>query len=97
MSRQRHPLVVFWTYTLLRVAVFGALFGLLWLFGLRGLLGAAVAVVLSVPLSFVLLSRQRAALAQSMQERLQLHQDRAAALGAELSGEREEPGEQHLT
>ena len=84
--RPRHPLVIFWTYSLLRIAVFGVIFGLLWLFGLRGLLAAAIAIVLSVPLSFVLLAKPRAAMAQSMQDRLHLRQDRADDLDARLGG-----------
>ena len=94
VRKQRHPLIIFWTYSLLRIVVFGAIFGLLWLFGLRGLIAAAIAIVLSVPLSFVLLSKPRAALAQSMQDRLQIRQDRAADLDARLGGETDDTGEQ---
>lgn len=66
-SRIRHPLIWFWIYTALRVAVFGILYGLLWLVGVRDLLGAALALVLSVPLSYALLARPRAALAAALQ------------------------------
>jgi predicted Kef-type K+ transport protein len=83
----KHPLAVVWIYSLARIAVFGAIFGLLYLFGLRGLLAAAIAIILSVPLSFVLLAKPRANLAASMQRRLDLRTQRADELDARLGGE----------
>jgi hypothetical protein len=83
----RNPVAALWLYTLARVAVFAALFGLLWVMGVRGLLGAAVALVLSVPVSFVVLTKPRAALTETMQARVQARGERTAALDAELSGE----------
>ena len=86
-GQRRHPLVLFWIYTGLRVALFLALFGVLWLSGLRGLLGAAVALALSVPLSFVLLARPRNAMAEEMHRRLTEREDRTRDLDARLGGD----------
>lgn len=83
--RIQHPLVWFWIYTAARIAVFGVLFGLLWLFGVRSLLGAALALVLSVPLSYVILIRPRAALAAALHDRFVIRQERTDALDAQLS------------
>jgi hypothetical protein len=83
----RHPIAALWVYTLARAAVFGLLFGLLWLFGVRGLLGAAIALVLSVPLSYVLLTKPRAALTDSVHDRLDARHERTVALDAELAGD----------
>jgi hypothetical protein len=85
-AKQRHPLVLFWIYTSLRVLIFVVLFGLLWLFGLRGLVGAAIALVLSVPLSYVLLGRQRRAMAGELHDRMMSRQAKTDAFDAELSG-----------
>ena len=88
--RRVNPLVYFWVYSLLRIALLGVLFGLLWLFGLGGLVGAAVAVVLSVPLSFVLLARPRNAMTEAMMQRLTVRQERTARLDEKLSGVEDE-------
>jgi hypothetical protein len=90
-KRRVNPLVYFWVYSLLRIALLAVLFGLLWLFGLGGLIGAAVAVVLSVPLSFVLLARPRNAMTAAMMERLNVRQERTARLDEKLSGVDDEP------
>ncbi len=76
-----------WVYTLLRFALFGVLFGLLWLVGVGGFLGAIIAIVLSVPLSYVLLTRPRAALSDTIERRLAARQQRNADLDAELRGD----------
>jgi hypothetical protein len=81
-----HPLAALWVYTLLRIALFGVLFGLLWLFGVRGLLGAIVALVLSVPLSFVLLARPRQALVAGVTGQVEARRVRTSELDARLSG-----------
>lgn len=83
----KHPLAVVWIYTLARVAVFAAIFGLLYAFGLQGLLAAALAVLLSVPISFVVLAKPRAALAESVQRRLERRDRAAADLDAQLGGD----------
>lgn len=77
----------FWLYTLLRIALFGALWGVLWLINVRGMLGLLIAVLLSVPLSFVLLARPRAALAASLEQRVSDRKAREDTLRARLAGE----------
>jgi hypothetical protein len=57
-----------WLYTILRFLVFGILFGLLWLVGVPAFLAAVLGLFLSVPLSYVLLARPRAALAETVEE-----------------------------
>jgi O-antigen ligase len=85
-ERRMHPLATLWLYTVLRFGLFAVLWGLLWLFGLRGLLGALVALVLSVPLSLVLLARPRARLAEDVTERVANRRMRDRQMDAELSG-----------
>ena len=58
-----------WLYTLLRFGLFFALWGVLYLVGLPALLAALVALVLSVPLSLVLLRRPRDAFTRQLQAR----------------------------
>lgn len=60
-----------WGYTILRFGMFFALWGLLVLVGLGGLLAPLVALVLSVPLSLVLLARPRARLADNIERRVE--------------------------
>ncbi len=60
-----------WGYTILRFGMFFALWGLLELVGLRGLFAALVALLLSVPLSLVLLARPRARVAAQVEQRMQ--------------------------
>jgi O-antigen ligase len=78
-----------WLYTLLRFGLFFALFGLLWLVGVKGFLGAIIALVLSVPLSFVLLARPRQAFAQVIEQRMEARKQRQADLDAQLQGDDE--------
>lgn len=85
--RVTHPVAALWIYTALRVLVFAVLLGLLWLFGLRGLLGAVVALALSLPLSYVLLARPRARLAASLEDRLDRRRVERDDLESRLSGE----------
>ena len=73
-----------WIYTILRFGLFFALFGLLWLVGVKGFLGAIIALALSVPLSFVLLSRPRQAFAQVLEQRFDARKAREADLDAQL-------------
>ncbi|MFC6508315.1 DUF4229 domain-containing protein [Promicromonospora citrea] len=60
------PLVI---YTLLRLALFGAAFGVLYLVGMRGWLLPVVAVVIALTVSYLALSRPRDAAARWMAER----------------------------
>ncbi len=76
-----------WLYTLLRFGLFFVLWGLLYLFGVRGLLAALIALVLSVPLSFVLLARPRAAFAAQLEARAAVRRRDRAELDAELDPE----------
>jgi len=76
-----------WLYTALRFGLFFALFGLLWLVGVKGFLGAIIALVLSVPLSFVLLAKPRAAFAAVLEQRVNARRARQAELDARLRGD----------
>ncbi len=82
-----HPLAALWIYTALRIALFAVLFGVLWLVGVNGLLAAAIAALLSLPLSYVLLAKPRARLAEGFHEQFAARKARTAEMDAELSGE----------
>jgi hypothetical protein len=74
-----------WLYSLLRFGLFFAIWGLLYLFGAGVWLGALIALVLSVPLSLVLLAKPRARLAANLDARMTERQQRAADLDAQLN------------
>ncbi|HEX2905137.1 MAG TPA: DUF4229 domain-containing protein [Jatrophihabitans sp.] len=76
-----------WLYTLLRFGLFGVLWFLLWLARVPNLLAALIAIVLSVPLSYVLLRRQRQRLAANLEQRVDARQARVQDLDARLSGD----------
>ena len=78
-----------WLYTVLRFGLFFALFGLLWLVGVKGFLGAVIALVLSVPLSFVLLARPRQAFARVIEQRMEARKQRQVDLDTRLQGDDE--------
>jgi hypothetical protein len=78
-----------WLYTVLRFALFFALWGIVLLLGLRGLFAAFVALVLSVPLSFVLLAKPRAAFARQIEARVEARRVERAKLDAELDPDAE--------
>ena len=82
-----------WLYTLLRFGLFFALWGLLVLAGLGGLFAAALALVLSVPLAWVLLARPRARFAANIEERVNSRKQQRADLDAELAGDGAERSE----
>ncbi len=84
-GRKIHPLAWFWIYTGLRLALLLAIFGLLWLFGLGGFVGAAVALLLTIPLSYVVLARPRAAMVASMDLLREQRRVRTNALDEQLS------------
>lgn len=73
-----------WLYTVLRFAVFFVLWAIVLLVGVRGLLAALIALVLSVPLSYVLLARPRARFAANLQARHDAQRARRAELDVEL-------------
>jgi hypothetical protein len=64
-------------YTVLRVLVFLATAGILWLFGLRGWWLVLFAILLSGFVSIVVLSRSRDAASTEISERLSRNRDRA--------------------
>ncbi len=67
-----------WLYTILRFGLFFASWGLLVLVGVHGYLAPVIALVLSVPLSFVLLARPRAAFTRQLEARVdarRVHRD----------------------
>jgi hypothetical protein len=76
-----------WLYTILRFGLFLALWGLIVLAGLHGFVGAMVAVVLSVPLSYVLLSVPRARFAANLEQRVNAHRVNRSELDQKLAGE----------
>jgi hypothetical protein len=57
-------------YTVLRLALFVASMGVLYLLGMRGLLNVAVAALISLMLSYVLLRRPREDLSQAIAGRI---------------------------
>ena len=76
-----------WLYTILRFGLFFALWGVLVLVGLKGLFAAIVALVLSVPLSLVLLAKPRARFTSQLEARINAHRHDRAELDAELDPE----------
>lgn len=78
-------------YTSGRVLIFVALAALCWLVGLRGFVLAVVALLLSIPASWFLLARQRAAMAADVERRIRDRQTRRADLRSQLRGDDEPP------
>jgi hypothetical protein len=78
---------LFWIYTVARFGVAAVLYLVLWLFGLGGLLGVAVAIVVSIPLSYVLLAKPRAALAENIEQRVNAHRLHQEDLTRKLTGD----------
>ena len=58
------------SYTVLRLAIFAALLGLLYLAGARGILLVGGAAIASLAISYFALARQRAAMAGSISKRI---------------------------
>jgi hypothetical protein len=73
-----------WLYTSLRFGLFFVLWGILYLLGVRGFTGPLVALVLSVPLSFVLLARPRANFTRQLELRIEARREERSHLDAEL-------------
>lgn len=73
-----------WLYTLLRFGLFFALWGLLVLLGLHGLVAPLVALVLSVPLSLVLLAGPRARFTRQLEARIEARRAAQDDLNARL-------------
>ncbi|HEX8079792.1 MAG TPA: DUF4229 domain-containing protein [Jatrophihabitans sp.] len=78
-----------WLYTVLRFGLFLALWGLLWVARVPGLLAATIALVLSIPLSYILLRKQRERLAANLEARVAAKQAQRHNLDAQLTGEAE--------
>jgi Mn2+/Fe2+ NRAMP family transporter len=57
-------------YTVARILIFAATFGLLWLVGVRGFAVFGLALIISGILSFVVLSRQRDVMSGALTSRL---------------------------
>jgi hypothetical protein len=81
-----------WIYTVLRFGLFFGIWGVLVLLGVNRLLGALIAMVLSIPLSFVLLARPRARFAANLEQRMAAARARRADLDSELDPEADEDG-----
>lgn len=77
-------------YTALRFALFVVLWVILLVLGVGGLLAAGVALVLSMPLSYVLLARPRARLAGDIEARINAHREARTALDDQLDPDRED-------
>ncbi|HEY6749347.1 MAG TPA: DUF4229 domain-containing protein [Mycobacteriales bacterium] len=78
-------------YTAGRIVVFAVLAGLLWLVGLRGFLLVFAALLLSIPVSYFLLARQRNALAADVERRVTSRQARRQDLRSQLRGDDDKP------
>lgn len=70
-------------YTVARLGLFVVVAGLLYLFGLRRFALVVVALLITLPLSYVALRRQRAALSGQIQRRVQ----RRTQLRSQLRGD----------
>lgn len=79
-----------WLYTVLRFALFFAVWGLLWAARVPGLLAAIIAVVLSLPLSYILLRKPREQLAQNLEARVNARHSQRDQLDSKLSGDEPE-------
>ncbi len=79
-------------YTAGRIAVFAVLAGLLWLVGLRGFLLVFAALLLSIPVSYFFLARQRNALAANVERTVTDRQSRRQNLRSQLRGDDDATG-----
>ena len=74
-------------YTAARVLIFLVLAGLGWLAGLRGFLLVFVALLVSVPLSYYFLARQRDAFATDVERRVSERRAKREDLRSQLRGD----------
>lgn len=81
-----------WGYTLLRFAMFFALWAILVLVGLGGFIAPLIALVLSVPLSFVLLAGPRNRVAQQIEARVAASRSARHELDTRLDPKQDEDG-----
>lgn len=77
----------FLVYTAGRIGIFAVITGLLWFVGLNGLVLFLAALALSLPVSFVVLSRQRQALGNQIDRRMVERRSRRDALRSRLRGD----------
>lgn len=73
-----------WLYTVLRIGLFLALWGIVYLLGVEPLLAALIAAVVSVPLSLVLLARPRDNFTRQLELRVQARQAERSKLDSRL-------------
>ncbi|MDT4901289.1 MAG: hypothetical protein QOJ78_2219 [Pseudonocardiales bacterium] len=73
-----------WLYTALRFGLFFVLWAILFLLGVRGFLGPIIALVLSVPLSLVLLAKPRARFTRQLELRVEARKTQRESLDTEL-------------
>lgn len=76
-----------WLYTGLRFGLFFALWGVLFLLGVHGFLAPILALVLSVPLSFVLLAKPRAMFTRQLEARIERRKADRASFDARLESD----------
>jgi hypothetical protein len=76
-----------WVYSLLRFGMFFILWGLLWLVRVPGFLAAVISLALSIPLSFVLLRKQRDRMARNLELRVEARRSKQHELDEKLAGE----------
>ena len=79
----------FAVYTAGRVLVFAGLTAVLYLLGLRGFLVVLAALLLSLPVSYLVLARQRAALSAEVERRVAGRRVRREDLRSKLRGDDE--------
>jgi hypothetical protein len=82
----------FLAYTAGRLLVLLAVAALLYALGLRGFLLAAVALLVSLPVSYLMLRRQRQAFGEDIERRIERRRARRGDLRSELRGEDEPAG-----
>jgi len=82
----------FGVYTAGRVLVLFAAAAVLYALGLRGFALAAVAILVSLPVSYLLLRRQRLAFGEEIERRLQARRTRREELRGDLRGDDEPAG-----
>jgi hypothetical protein len=87
-ARRRVPPVV--TYTAGRIALFAVVGALLYLAGFRNFVLVLLALVISMPLSYLVLRRQREAFAAQVADRLEHRRAEKDRLRAALRGDDED-------
>jgi hypothetical protein len=81
----------FLLYTGARLLVLLAVAAILYMLGLRGFVLGAFAVLVSLPVAYVLLARQRQALSAEVERRVETRRARQADLRSRLRGDDESP------